>query len=211
MGHNIDKIRFIHITKTAGSVVRLFSKEKKLNWLAYFQGKKKHEFISLERNPKYHEYDWFLISRNPFTRIVSTVNWSYLRYKQGNKNKHVKILANLFKKNEKSDLITILNMYIKEGIHNLDPKGGHFTPQYKYLNPDLNIEILRFEHLHDDFSKFMKKYNSHLKFPRKLHNKSKYVFTLMDIDQDNIELIKTFYKNDFDKFKYSLDFPTTSK
>ena len=70
-----------------------------------------------------------MVARNPFTRVVSTVNWAYKRMKENNtSNIFVKYLKNIMSEHKNSDLNTIFNLYITYSLNNLDNKGNHFTP-----------------------------------------------------------------------------------
>lgn len=148
-----------------------------------------------------NKYDWFTVVRNPFTRVVSTVNWAYKRMKENNTgNIYVKYLKNIMSEHKNTDLNTIFNLYINYSLNNLDSKGNHFTPQHLYLN----ITIIKYENLNYEFNNLMKKYKLNLKITNKSYNKSTVVFKLKDISQDNIILIEKIYKEDFIQFGYPL-------
>jgi hypothetical protein len=73
--------------------------------------------------------------------------------------------------------------------------GDHFTEQYKYLDPNINIHILKFENIEEEFNKLMKEYNYNI-ILNKYTQVSKKIFNLTDISLENIELIKKVYKKE---------------
>jgi hypothetical protein len=79
----------------------------------------------------------------------------------------------------------------------------HFVEQYLYIEENININILRYENLYQDFSSLMKKYNMNVELDRYDNNTFK-IFGIHDFDKKTIELINTVYYNDFIKFNYSL-------
>lgn len=83
---------FIHITKTAGTTIEDIGREHRIKWerLDTDTGYNKFhphliKYISCKN---IYNYDWFTVIRNPYTRIVSTVNWVHKRYIQGRKIQH---------------------------------------------------------------------------------------------------------------------------
>lgn len=95
-----------------------------------------------------------------------------------------------------------INNFITECITNINQNGDHFTEQYKYIIP--NINIIKFENLKEEFNFLMKKYNLPLEIKNEFYNKRfhREIFKIKDLNPDNINLIKMIYKDDFKMFKY---------
>ena len=144
---NVDNIikkkilKFIHISKNAGSSIEKIGITKNIQWGIYhsFEYGYWHNYFPNKPIQLKLKYDWFMIVRNPYNRILSEYycEWGGI----GKKN------INHTKKE--------MNEYLIKKIKNRDPKGDHYTEQNKYLdeNKDIHIFILRFEKLNEDFNK----------------------------------------------------------
>lgn len=183
----MKELKFIHITKTGGTSIEEIGQLANINW-GRFHLRYWHDFLSnlCSKKQKY-EYDWFMIVRNPYTRILSEYHCKW---------GGVGGSAKLYTKEQ-------FNLYIAEKIKNRVPYGGHYTPQHLYLDDDPNVKIhvLKFENLKQDFNELMKKYNIDLKLSL-FKNKSNKFFTINDISEENIKLINKVYDKDFIKFEY---------
>ena len=92
-------------------------------------------------------------------------------------------------------------------IKNYNSNGGHFSPQYLYIDRITTIHVLKYENLQNDFKNLMSlyKYNFELDV---WDNKSLYKeFTLKNFSNNLIEVIQTYYKKDFEMFNYSINLP----
>jgi hypothetical protein len=183
-------LKFIHITKTAGTSIEDIAKEKKIEFGKYhseYGGW--HVFFKFKPTDLKQKYDWFLIVRNPYDRIVSEFHckWGGV-YKQ----------AESYTKDE-------FNNYIREKIMKRPLLGGHFSEQYKYLDndPTIRINVLKYENLDVEFKELMKEYNLNLTLNKEL-NKTNKIFNVIDISDDNIKLINYIYKKDFEMFNYKM-------
>ena len=65
-------LKFIHITKCAGTSIEDIGKKNDICWGRYHKEYNWwHEpFINLKKSLK-KKYDWFVVVRNPYTRILS--------------------------------------------------------------------------------------------------------------------------------------------
>jgi hypothetical protein len=82
--------------------------------------------------------------------------------------------------------------------------GGHYSNQYDYIDLNTKISVLKFENLEEEFNALMKKFKISLTL-NKTHNKNPKKFTLDDMSDELIKLIKHEYKDDFINFNYSFD------
>ena len=95
-------LKFIHITKTAGTSIERAAKTKNILWGSHDRDTYyniKHCLLPKHISCKnLNSYDWFTVVRNPYTRIISSVNWAHKRYMQkNNKNQFVKYYAKIYK------------------------------------------------------------------------------------------------------------------
>ena len=195
METNIKELKFIHITKTAGTTIEQIGLINNIKWgLNHKEYKNHHKPLNQQKQELIKKYDWFMIVRNPYDRIISE-----LHCKWGNRNRNN--ILNCSKEK--------INEYIRYFInyrnnHEKNKKYyayGHYKEQYKYLCDNTNINILKFENLKTEFNILMKKYNLNLKLEKHLNSNNK-IFTINDLDKENIKLINNVYHKDFEYFNY---------
>jgi hypothetical protein len=192
------ELKFIHITKTAGSSIETVGLEKNKRWgIHHKEYGFWHEIFSNKPNSLKSKYDWFMVVRNPYNRIISEYN--FIANSLGLENHTVDEFNRFIKR-------WMLNASNNKENHPMYGRinGDHFTEQYKYYDPSVIIHILKFENITEEFNNLMKKYNYDIILNKKVQV-SKIYFNLKDISNENIELIKTIYKNDFEIFGYSTD------
>lgn len=187
----MKELKFIHITKTGGCSIEEIGKIHKIKWGRFHKeyGDYHEIFINKTQNLK-NKYDWFTIVRNPYTRILSQFHYDMMKLR----------FFNNYKLNDYD--VKLFNEHIRFKIINRSLSGFHYTEQYKYIDNELNIHILKFENLKEDFENLMKKYNLKIKL-NKHSNKSIKMFCLSDFDNETIKLIQNVYKKDFEMFNYS--------
>lgn len=191
----MKQLKFAHITKTGGTSIEKIAKKNKINWGMYDKYLKIvhiHWHYPLRMLPKklIKHFDWFIVCRNPYERIIS----EYHCYWGGN----VEQLKNVkYDENSKREF----NIYVRNAIKNRAKSKyyGHYLEQHLYYIK--NINIIRFENLKEDFENLMKKYNLDLKLD--LHEyKTTKIFSIRDFDEETIKLINTVYDKDFTLFNY---------
>lgn len=191
--YNKKELKFIHITKNAGTYIEdtakksniLFGKHHKeygniKNGISPWH----HIFPNVNKNVK-DNYDWFMVVRNPYDRILSEYycQQSSTAHKITDKKKMNKYLINKIKKRSKV--------------------GDHYTEQYKYLDPNYNIHIIKYENLIPELKKLYKEYGLNIDLIDKKINSSKIRnFTTDDFNNDLINLINSVYRKDFKIFGY---------
>jgi len=186
---NKRELKFIHITKTGGTSIENMGRTININWgrfhreYGFWHGKFKYKSAALKI-----KYDWFMVVRNPYERILSEFHcrWGGLG---GNKRKLENISREEF------------NNYIINKIKNRNLNGGHYIEQYLYYDKNCKINILRFENLKEDFDKLMRLYNINLSL-NKNDNKSLKRFSVNDFSSELINLINKVYSLDFEIFSY---------
>ena len=188
------ELRFIHITKTGGSSIEDCAYNKNIMLGRYdteYCIRDEEYFapwhmIFPYKNLEFKKtYDWFMVVRNPYTRIVSELNYNCPK--------------NIIKNKEK------INIYIQYKINNRSQLGNHYTEQYLYMDPDpsIVIHILKFENLKEEFDNLMKLYNIDMVLD--IHsNKSESIITFDDLSKETINLINTVYNKDFELFNYDI-------
>ncbi len=194
-GFGSKELKFIHITKNGGTSIENVGKIHNIKWGMfhpeysgsagmYHQSRWHHHTI----NPIIkHKYDWFMVVRNPYDRVISEIHCKW-------GNAQSKNLSYISK--------DAFNKRIRKLINNRNyTQGGHWTEQWRYLDNDINIHILKFENLKDEFNTLMKSYNLSIELNNKDNSNTK-IFTKKDLDPKTIQLIQTVYAKDFKLFNY---------
>jgi hypothetical protein len=184
------ELKFIHITKTAGTSIEDVAKEAGINWGRFHQEYGWwHELPSRKNRALLQKYDWFMVVRNPYSRIVSEFHCQW-----GGVGDDV----------HKYDRDGF-NQYIQNAIKTRAnrPRGDHYTPQYLYRIGVPGLNILKFEDLQTDFSELMTRYNMKISL-NKYNNTSKArkKFGVNDLGPNSIRLINKVYMQDFNLFEY---------
>ena len=197
-------LKFIHITKNAGSSIEDVSVDKGMMWgVNHRQYGFWHEKFPRKPEEMRQRYDWFMVVRNPYTRLLSEYAW---------------LITDEYVKTDNPYDKDLFNNVIKEFLENVEKNekchpqvgkygGDHFTEQYKYLDPFTNIHILKFENLANDFKALMEEYHYDIKLDRTTNARSEKYVSLQDLYPETIALIQRVYKYDFLLFGYSMDPP----
>lgn len=186
-------LKFIHITKCAGTFIEDVGKYHNINWgrfdteYGYW-----HDIFSLKPQSLKNKYDWFMIIRNPYDRILSEYycEWGGI----GKKNiTHTK---------------EQFNQFLIYKIRNRSLSGDHYTEQYKYLDKNVPINIIRFENLNAELDLLFKKYNipinvfEYRKQNTRQSKNKELKFTKDDFSKELISTINDIYDKDFEEFNY---------
>lgn len=173
----MKELKFVHITKTAGSSIEKCALKKGILWGAFDPiYKEKVGFWHKPPEDLLNEYDLFCVIRNPYSRCLSEFYCNFNGIK-----KKVKINKKKF------------NILIRDKILN-NRSYYHWTPQYEYIKSVKHI--LHFENLKEEFSNLMKLYNLPVVLNQKL-NKSSKIYGIKDFDSETISLIQEIYNLDF--------------
>ena len=180
----------MHITKTGGTSIENVAFRNNINWGKndpLFERKWHHPIFKFKRN-EYLKYDWFIVVRNPYTRIISEFHckWGGVGKMEDKNNLTARDFNEIIRRNIKNRLRFKYQ--------------GHYLEQYKYFLP--NVNILKFEKLENDFNLLMKKYNLNIKLDEKSNTSSK-IFGITDFDKETIDLINEVYDKDFKFFNYN--------
>jgi len=183
-------LNFIHITKCAGTTIENVGKEGGIKWGRFFEKwPKYHQPFSSKPTMLKKQYDWFIVVRNPYSRILSEF---YCKFGGVGKRAHT------FNKKTFNHKIQTL---IKR-----PHRGFHYVPQHLYVDDSTVIHILHFENLKNDFEKLMQKYKLNLTLNRKDQQApvTKHL-TVRDFNKKTLSLIRSKYHKDFESFGYSRD------
>ena len=134
----MKELKFIHITKCAGTSIENIGYENNIHWgrfhkeYGYWHVKFvfKNEFLK-------KKYDWFVVVRNPYDRLISEF---YCKY--GGIGKFNNLLINKH----------FFNKFLYNKILNRSNVGDHYSEQYLYLDNCTTIHILKYENLESDFN-----------------------------------------------------------
>lgn len=171
----MKELKFVHITKTAGSSIEKCAFKKGILWGSFDPiYKERVGFWHKPPEDLLNDYDLFTVVRNPYNRCLSEFYCNF----NGNRNK---INKNKF------------NILIRDKILN-NRSYYHWTPQYEYIK---NVKhILYFENLKEEFHNLMKLYNLPIVLNQK-SNKSSKVYSIKDFDNETISLVQKVYNLDF--------------
>ena len=191
------ELKFIHITKTAGSSIETVGLEKNKRWgINHSEYGFWHALFPNKPTTLKEKYDWFMVVRNPYKRILSEYHFLSTVFEQKHNKEEFNSFVTKWINNASND---------KESHPMYGRKGGdHFTEQYKYLDPNINIHILKFENIEDEFNELMNKYSYNIILNKKVQV-SKKIFGIKDFSKETLELIQRVYKKDFELFGYSVN------
>ena len=210
--YKIKHILFIHIPKTGGTMlnsllkkddIQLIYQEKYNNNIfppPFDKYSLQHQFYSTIYkyknlyNLKFNnKLKIISIVRNPYTRIISDLFW-FTKLGQ----------YNFIKKNyTKEQIYQSIKTYLKMPPQYLD---NHNTPQYKYITDNhdnliSNIKIFKLENLYKNKENINKYLNCDLNIENlQMKDYNNY------LNKESINLINTFYKKDFEIFKYAMNY-----
>ena len=195
------ELKFIHITKCAGSFIETIGKKNNIFWGRYHKeyGWWHEEFINKDKELK-NKYDWFVIVRNPYDRILS----EYYCYNGGIGKKNI-----THTKKEFNEYL-INKIKTREQIKNIDK--DHYKEQYKYIDNNVKIHIIKKENMHEELKKLFNDYNLSINIDKyinkKINNKesknNKCIFDKNDFEPELIKLINEVYEKDFILFGYDM-------
>jgi hypothetical protein len=201
-------LEFIHIPKNAGTTIENIANDEGIKW-GRFKPKFK-ETITDEINCTYwhtppRHFDkktspyatdeTFCVIRDPIERLISEYKY---RFRDGHDS--VGVYFTPYSLNKWIELV------IQKDFHSNGKMNCHHIPQSQYVFDDNGVRtcdnILRFNHINNDFTNLMKEHDlEHLKLDTNhnsssSHNQPK--LTPDDITQENIQKIQSVYKDDFE-------------
>jgi hypothetical protein len=186
------ELKFIHITKTAGTSIEDSAHKNGIYWGRFhkeYADMWHRPFIEIDNKVK-QKYDWFTIVRNPYERIISEF---YCKWVAPYKNQ------NTFSQAEFND---ITQKNILKSKTNPIALGFHYVPQYQYIDNRHKIHVLKFEELPNNFHKLMLKYNLNIKLNVRENVGENKIFNIKHLNKKTLELINMFYGLDFILFNY---------
>lgn len=220
------KLKFIHITKTAGTAIEELGIKHKIKW-----GRYDNDIKKLTKHVPYiynyawwhiptifydkdmltnikKKYDFFTIVRNPYSRIISEMlcKWGSKSYYHDIIMKETSTISYINKQIQ--IILTKVQQFIKG---NKELPDGHWLPQYLFIYDKNGKKIIKksniihFENIKEELNKLFAKYKLDIDFnnaPRILCGANNYMFSINDLSVDNIKLINKIYSNDFKLFGY---------
>ena len=190
----MKELKFIHCTKCAGTYIEDLGKKHNKSWGRFHKEYKPnhHKKFTL-LNPKVKKkYDWFIIVRNPYDRILSEY---YCKW--GGIGKNLKIKHN--KQQFNSFLVRSIKKLAFRG------KGSHYTPLHKYIDKSTKQYIIKYENLNYELNSLFNtvyKLNIKLSSQHRVNKRKINTFCLDDFSPELIELINKVYDKDFKLFGY---------
>jgi hypothetical protein len=185
----MKELKFIHITKTGGTSIEDIGYTNGIKWGRFHREEYGwwHGFFTLKPKELKEKYDWFVVVRNPYSRIVSEFycNWSPISLKL-KKTKDIE---------EFNDIIRLM-------IEKRKPHGSHWSEQYKYIDPNYIIHILKFENLKHDFDNLMTLYGLNIRLNCHSNKSVDKFFKECNLSRETLDLINEVYNEDFHRFNY---------
>jgi len=192
----MKELKFIHITKTAGTTIENDGKSIGIDWGRFHtEYGWWHKVANRIDQDVLDKYDWFIVVRNPYDRVISEVHcfWNH-GFSRNPMEKSKKNYNEFIKK-------TMEYMLSNGATQYGNPEGDHWDRQHMYYTKGCNI--VRFENLVEDFSKLMSKYNIALEIQTHVNmGGNRDYFDVSDITDSNILLINEVYHKDFEMFNY---------
>lgn len=197
----LKPVKFMHITKTGGSAIEDSARQKGVLWGRFdpliinnqYQTQNiDHASIAyLSDNNLYNklvsEYDWFVVVRNPYDRMISLVNW----YRTYNMN------------SDMDNKIYNIN-FLKEMLSSCQDFTTLPANQYVFDRGNRIVKhVLRFENLQQEFTDLMREYNLDIPLLKDVNISHKYM-TREDLTPELIALINDKYRDDFHHFNYDM-------
>jgi hypothetical protein len=188
------ELKFIHITKTAGTSIEDAAMVQGIRFGRYHtEYGDYHNYFPMKPKALQDRYDWFLVVRNPYDRILSEYHCMYggVGYMNPPVN-HTK---------------QQMSEFLIYKIMDRDKLGDHYALQSKYISPDTTarIHILRFENIVEDFRALMELYKLPLDISQTKSNIPRQkLFTVDDFSPDLVYLINQVYADDFRQFGYHM-------
>ena len=202
----MKELKFIHITKCAGTFIENIGKSNNYSWGQWHQeyGWWHEAFVDKPEWLK-KKYDWFMIVRNPYSRMISEY---YCKWAGVGKNEWFDRGFYGHDKKEEFNKFLVKQIKNRNNFNIQSRERGHYIEQYKYLDKNYNINIIKFENFNVDLKNLFKKYNIKINIDdynkmntRQEHN-DKILYTVEDLNSEAIELINNVYDKDFKTFGY---------
>ncbi len=191
-------LKFSHITKTAGTSIESEGKKRGILWgrwdceYGWHHGTLKSKLDLLVQ-----KYDWFMVVRNPYTRIISEFHCKF-----GGMGAQPEKMLGFSKGDFNNYLIKKIEEIKPPNKYHL-PAGHHYTPQHYYIHDTATLSVLKFENLKPEFNTLMEKYKLSVSL-NKHENSNPKIFFISDINQKLRDLINKVYEKDFEHFNYDL-------
>jgi len=205
------KLKFIHITKTAGTTIEELARSRGILWgrfdhdLRQLEGRflcgsafwhtplrflEENALQELQRN-----FDFFAVVRDPYERVISECYcpWAGLHPETDSRESfNAEICKQLLR--------------LKQRIRDNEHPPGHWTPQHYYVYDErgerMVQHVIRFENLVAEFAALMERYGLDISIDT-CHNagRSKQ-YSVSELSGNNIRLINEIYAGDFKRFGY---------
>jgi len=162
------ELKFIHITKTGGTSIENDGKKAGIKWGRNFNPSHAghwHACFKSKSRAWKTKYDWFMVVRNPCDRVLSEFRWMMkvgMPYKTPWKSITVD-LGLLTQVEIDNYIVNVINCRNEAPHHSTCGWNHHWHEQTCYdsraTDPDVVLNILRFENLAEDFSRLMTRYD----------------------------------------------------
>lgn len=195
----MKELKFIHITKTAGTSIVEAGFRCGLLWgWRHSEYGWWHGCFPLKPLSFREMHDWFSVVRNPYDRLLSEFHCDFAINEEPDRSMRRRNRDAI----ERGDA-KMFNEVIRHRIRSRNSKGSHYTEQFRYFEGLTSVRILRFESLFEDFRLLMDEYSLGVTLGES-GIKAKKTFRLDDIDESTLRLANMVYMKDFWKFGYDM-------
>lgn len=197
-------LALIHITKTAGTSLEQIATRNGMRW-----GKVNNDEYGFWHDPFIikppelkEKYDWFLVVRDPYDRIMSEFHCGF-----GGVGKK----AGLYNASSMNRYVAsqVMRYVGKEG-YKMSGKPGHWVPMSSYVDGAYPTWVLHFETLAEEFATLVRLYYGtgaaaawSLEGRTHVYSAAKQ-FTANDLTEETLALINDVYRDDFELFQYPM-------
>jgi hypothetical protein len=208
----MKQLKFMHITKTGGTAIEVSANNKGIKWGRYdkiiannmyqLDNPVHGSIVYLTSKRVYFRlreiFDWFVVVRDPYNRMISLVNW----YRTNSKNygntvtDNVKLLQHFLGINKETSILP----------HIMGADSFTALPASDYVyHGDRKIvkHVLHHENLEQEFNQLMKQYNLNIQLHKDVNVSHKYM-SRDDLTPELIQAINIKYKDDFKNFGYTM-------
>lgn len=195
----VKSLKFIHITKTAGTSIVESGFRAGLHWgWRHKEYGWWHGCFPLKPSRLKESHEWFAVVRDPYERLVSEFHCPHAIEEEADweaRDQNEKAI-------ESGD-VNMFNKALRRRIRSRDLSGRHYTEQFRYFEDSTPVRVLRFENLLQEFSMLMRDYSLEASL-QEIPERMRRSFGVEDMDESTLRLVNDVYRKDFLTLGYKM-------